>query len=112
MPSDSMLSDILDVCRETNRLLERRPTESQVRVIVSDEVRQAMSEHKDSCVPRRHFHETAQLAAETAGKVDAMKNRMTRKGDSQLLRWAKLLIPTLIAMAGSGVLADYFGLFK
>jgi len=109
MPSDKMLSDILDVCRDTNRLLERRPTESQVRVIVSDEVRQAMSDHKDSCVPRRHFHETAQLAAETAGKVDAMK---TRKGDSQLLRWAKLLIPTLIAMAGSGVLADYFGLFK
>jgi hypothetical protein len=110
MPSDPMLSDILDVCRETNRLLERRPTESQVRVIVSDEVRQVMSDHKDSCVPRRHFHETAQLAAETAGKVDAMKNRM--KSDSQLLRWAKLIIPTLIAMAGSGVLADYFGLFK
>jgi hypothetical protein len=109
MPSDPMLSDILDVCRDTNRLLERRPTESQVRIIVSDEVRQAMSDHKDSCVPRRHFHETAQLAAETAGKVDAMK---TRRGDSQLLRWAKLLIPTLIAMAGSGVLADYFGLFK
>jgi hypothetical protein len=107
MPSDPMLSDILDVCRETNRLLERRPTESQVRVIVSDEVRQVMSDHKDSCVPRRHFHETAQLAAETAGKVDAMK-----KGDGQLLRWAKLIIPTLIAMAGSGVLADYFGLFK
>jgi hypothetical protein len=109
MPSDPMLIDILDVCRDTNRLLERRPTESQVRVIVSDEVRQAMSDHKNSCVPRRHFHETAQLAAETAGKVDAMK---TRKGDSQLLRWAKLLIPTLIAMAGSGVLADYFGWFK
>jgi len=109
MPSDPMLIDILDVCRDTNRLLERRPTESQVRVIVSDEVRQAMSDHKDSCVPRRHFHETAQLAAETAGKVDAMK---TRKGDSQLLRWAKLLIPTLIAMAGSGAMADYFGWFK
>jgi hypothetical protein len=109
MHSDPMLSDILDVCRETNRLLERRPTESKVRVIVSDEVRQAMSDHKDSCIPRAHFHETAQLAAETAGKVDAMK---TRKGDSQLLRWAKLLIPTLIAMAGSGAMADYFGWFK
>lgn len=111
MPNNPTLTDIFEVCRETNRLLERRPTESQVRIIVSDEVRQVMLDHKDSCVPRAHFHETAQLAAETAGKVAAME-RPKKNGDSQLLRWAKLLIPALIAAAGSGAIAEYLGLFK
>lgn len=113
MRAEPTLNEILFECQKTNRLIERRPTRSEVQVIVSDEVRQAMNEHRNSCVPRTHFQETAQLAAQTAGKVEAMeKSRPTKKGDGQLLRWAKMLIPALIAAAGSGAIADYLGLFK
>jgi hypothetical protein len=113
MSSEPTLGDVLEVCRDTHRLIERRPTESQVRIIVSDEVRQAMAEHRDSCVPRAHFHDVAQQAAETAGKVEAMgRPRSHRTGDSVALKWAKILIPAILTAAGSFGAADYFGWFR
>jgi hypothetical protein len=112
MPSDK-IGEVLQLCRETHQLVASRPTKSEIRIIVSDEVRQAMADHKTSCVPRTHFHEVAQQAAETAGKVEAMgRPRSHRAGDSVALRWAKILIPAILTGAGSFGAADYFGWFR
>lgn len=90
------------LCTTTLGIVQGQPSKSEVQVMIN--------EHFKNCDTRLGLAEVSKQSSENTGiiRVLTRSSIFPKKGDSRIIKWAKIIIPALVTLAGGSALANHF----